>query len=327
MPDEQMGWRNFAVTAGDKIIEEEKIDLLFSTSPPETAHLIARRLKRLCKIPWVADLRDLWADDHFRPRRNFKKIVLRIMEKTTLKDADLVVTVSRPWAEKLQISTGRGKDRVRTIENGYDEEDFNALTYTNNHKLTIAYTGKLHKDYQDVSVFFKVLKEMIDRGRISRDRIAVRFYIFGYDKQDIAGMAASFGLDGIVTESGRVGYMESLGIQRGSDALLFVQWQGEGGDGWYSAKLYDYLGARRPILALAKKDGIIDDLIKKSSSGIVAESEHDIRRALSAVYDEYLKTGTIRYRGDDKEVSMHTRRHMTGILADLLDSVMHERGA
>ncbi len=321
IPDDQIGWYKFAVEEGRKIVEREGIDLIISTSPPETAHLIGRALKKAFNIPWVADLRDLWAEDHFRNRPFIKRLVLRHMEKRVLKDADMVITVSEPWAGTLRSSLGAGRDKVEVIENGFDEEDFGKAVDGRNKKFTISYTGKLHGEKQPVAVFFKVLKDLIHEGRIDRDNLDVRFYAMGYDKPDITGMAASYGLRDVVSESGRVDYQRSLEIQRESDALLFIQWQGGGSDGWYSAKLYDYIGSRRPILALAKKTGIVADLITRTSSGILADDEVSLRDALLKLYSEYKEKGFIKYDGNEAEIVKHSRRARAKRLAALLDSV------
>lgn len=321
IPDEQIGWYKFAVEEGVKIIKTEGADLIFSTSPPETAHLIAKQLKRRYGIPWVADLRDLWAYDHFRPRHPLKKIILKMMEKNVLKDADAITTVSRPWAEKLRSSVRDMRDKIKVIENGYDEEDFSRIGYTKNDKLTISYTGKLHKEHQPIDGFFKALKELVREGRIARNKVTVKFYVFGYDRPDITCLARSYGLDDIVKEFERVSYDKSLEIQRSSDVLLFVQWQGEGGDGWYSAKLYDYIGARRPILALAERGGIVDELITKTSSGLICDSGHSLQEALSKLYSEYAKNGRIRLLCNEEETARHTRRIRTAQLADIFNSL------
>ncbi|MDD3905517.1 MAG: glycosyltransferase [Candidatus Omnitrophica bacterium] len=321
IPDERIGWYKFAVQSGMNIIEKEGVDVIFSTSPPETANLIARTLKKKCHIPWVADLRDLWADDHYRQRHPFKKSVLRFMEKRVLKDADAVITVSEPWAETLRANSS-GCDRVKVIENGFDEDEFSGKSYKKNDKLVIAYTGKLHKTYQPLEAFFKALRDLVGEGLISSDKIDVRFYVFGYDKPDIKTLAVRYGISSIVHEYGRTGREEALKIQRAADALLFVQWQGAGGDGWYSAKIYDYIGARRPILAIAKDGGIVSGLIKKVSGGIVADGEEALKNAILKLYDEYIKNSSVRYAGDENEVLKQTRYARTGELAGILNSVI-----
>ena len=214
MPDDQRGWYKFGVEEGKKIVAEEHVDAIFSTSPPETAHLIARRLSRDFDIPWIADLRDLWADDHFRQRPMIKRIALKFMEKHILKNADAVVTVSMPWADTLRRSIGGPLSKVKVIENAFDEEDFKQLTHTSNDKFTITYTGKLHGDRQPVGLFFKAVKDLAASGRIDAKKIEIRFYALGYDKPDIRGMAESYDLADIVKDLGRIGYKESLQAQK-----------------------------------------------------------------------------------------------------------------
>lgn len=316
-PDEQIGWHDYAVEAGKKIIEDHNVDAIFSTSPPETAHLAARSLKKYSGLPWVCDMRDLWSEDHYRRRPLLKKMLLKIMEKKVLKDADMVTTVSMPWAKRL-ISGGVNYSRISVIENAYDEEDFKAIQYSKNKKFTMAYMGKLHKTHQPVDVFFTAVADLITNKRIAKDKISINFYVLGYDHPDIDAMAWQYGVADIVRSMENVSYARSLEIQRSSDMLLFVQWQGRGSDGWYSAKLYDYLGARRPILALAKKGGIIEDLINRTSSGAIAHDKPGMEREILLAYDEFIKTGSVKYAGNEGELSKHTRLARTGQLADIL---------
>ena len=319
MPDEHIGWYKFAVAQGAKVISEERVDAIFSTSPPETAHLVARRLKASSGRPWIADLRDLWSDDHFRKRSRLKRAILRFMERSVLKDADYLTTVSEPWARMLGSSTGRAKDAIKVIGNGYDEADFKDVPYARNDRLTISYTGKLHKKHQRISVFLDAVKGLLEEGLIDRNRLRLKFYVSGYDKPDIKTMAKSYDMSDVIMELDTVDYAKSLEVQRSSDALLLVQWQGEGKEGWYSAKVYDYLGARRPILALAEKGGIIEKLISRTSSGFVAYNADIMKRSLVALYDDFVKNGHVEYRGDERAISGCTRKTRTGELAELLD--------
>lgn len=325
MPDEQRGWFKYGVAEGRKIIELEKADLIFSTSPPETVHLIARRLKRHLRTPWVADLRDLWADDNFRSRTLLKKTILKRMERAILRDADSVVTVSQPWADSLQSFLPEG--RVSVIENGFDEQDLGGVRYRGNEKFTITYAGKLHRIHQPVDIFFSAIKGLVDKGLMDRQKVLVNFYVFGFDKPDIRGIAERYGVSDMVSCHERVDYSSSLKIQRTSDILLFVQWQGPGGDGWYSAKLYDYIGSRRPILALASNGGVAGRLIDSTSSGIIADSENAIKEELLGLYREYCDTGLVAYHGNEKEIMKNTRRERAARLADLFDHIERLRSS
>lgn len=325
MPDDQAGWYGYGSSEAEKIATEERVDAVFSTSPPETAHLIARKVRKDCGIPWVADLRDLWAEDHFRQRPFIKNKILGVMERYVLKDADAVVTVSEPWANTLRRSMPGMSDRVRVIENAYDDEDMKQFPRPFNDKLTIVYTGKIHSERQPLGTLFAAVRSLVTSSRIDRSKIAIRFYALGYDKPDIEAMARSYGLDGIVQDLGKIGYEKSIEVQRTADALLFVQWQGKGSEGWYSAKIYDYIGSRRPIMALAVRGGIIDDLLKRTMSGTIVSTEDETREALARMYDEYLERGTAAYMGIETEIAKLSRRLRAKELAGLLDSIVEKR--
>lgn len=326
IPDDQIGWYKFAIAEGKKIVDNEKVDIIFSTSPPETSHLIARSLKKYSGLPWVADLRDLWADDHYRQRPILKKILLRFLERRVLRDANHVITVSQPCADKLDDSIYSGKKTVVVIENGFDDADFAGLTGKKNEKFTITYTGKLNVQFQPINIFFKALSVLISEGRIDKTKVDVRFYLTGYNKPDMASMAKIYGLNDVTKELEKVSYEKSLQIQRESDVLLLVPWQGKGAMGWYSAKIFDYLGSKRPILVLAEKGGIIDELIKKTSCGIVANSESEFKKALLNFYDGYIKNGFVEYSGCEEEISKHTRRLRTKSLVRIFESLVMKNG-
>ena len=87
-PDEQKGWKPFAVNASIELLQNETIDALISSSSPVTSHLIARELKVKYKIPWLADLRDLWSQNHNYPYGYLRKFFDRRLELTTLSKAD-----------------------------------------------------------------------------------------------------------------------------------------------------------------------------------------------------------------------------------------------
>ncbi len=248
------------------------------------------------------------------------------MERNVLKKADQVITVSEPWAQNLRSSIGNMRNRIKVIENGFDDEDFNHLTtYNRNEKFTISYTGKVHKEHQPVDNFFKILRDLIAENRIDRNRINVKFYVFGYDRPNISRLIESYGLNDVIHEHGKVDYNKSHQIQMSSDVLLLVKWQGKGGEGVYTTKIYDYIGAKRPILVVGPGGGIIDELIRRTSSGIIAGDEDSLKKAISGLYGEYIKRGYIKHKGNDQEISKCTRRLQARELANIFNSVIGKK--
>jgi hypothetical protein len=102
-PDAEKGWKSFAVKAGNELLQSEDIDVMISSSSPVTCHIIAKELKSRHNIPWVADLRDLWTQNHDYPYSSLRKLLETRLERKTLSAADALVTVSQPWAKKLEM--------------------------------------------------------------------------------------------------------------------------------------------------------------------------------------------------------------------------------
>lgn len=145
-PDDQKHWYPFAVSAGDELLKRERFDALRSSSGPVTCHLIAKELKRRHGIPWVADLRDLWTQNHYYPYGSVRRLFERRLEVKTLSVADVLVSVSKPLAQKLRL-LHRGKP-VIAIPNGYDPDEVASAPLTK--EFTITYTGQLYQGKRDL---------------------------------------------------------------------------------------------------------------------------------------------------------------------------------
>jgi hypothetical protein len=119
-PDEDKGWKNFAVRAGREFLQNEDVDAMISSSPPVTSHLIAEELKVRHEVPWMVDLRDLWSQNHYYPYGPVRRLIDRRLELKTLSAADALVAVSQPYAEELK-TLHKGK-LIYSITNGFDPE-------------------------------------------------------------------------------------------------------------------------------------------------------------------------------------------------------------
>jgi glycosyltransferase involved in cell wall biosynthesis len=154
IPDARRGWKKYAVKEGKKIIDTEKPDLIFSSSPPYTCALIAMELKKYAgkkgrKIPWVSDLRDAWTDYLTTPNRWFlPKKIDKKYERTSLDKADVLTIVASGMKDDFdkkypQISK---KTKYVLLRNGFDSDDYKNAQYENktNEKFTVVYTGSMY---------------------------------------------------------------------------------------------------------------------------------------------------------------------------------------
>jgi UDP-glucose 4-epimerase len=326
MPDEHIGWKRPAVDALRALMAREPIDAVYSTSPPESAHLVARTIKREFGLPWIADLRDLWSDDHYRQRSHAKRWVLRRIEHRTLADADVLVTVSEPWRRQLAASYETNERRVLCVPHGFDADDYRTPAVRSD-GFTITYTGTLDRRFQDPEPFFAALGDAVRRRHLDRDHVRVNFHVFGDNIPDLDGLAARYGLAGVAARCAPLEYRSCLAVQQGSTALLAIQWRSEAALGNPPLKVYDYLGARRPILVVGTGDHVLGPLLEETGAGLVARSPAETARILADWYTEFRMTGDVRWHGRDEAVARYTRRAQTAKLAAAFDAAIERATA
>lgn len=272
-------------------------DIMISTSPPESAHLIAAEIKKRYGIPWIADLRDLWVDDHYRNFDPLRKMLFSREEKRILGKADAIVTVSKIWADSLMKRYG---DKVSVITNGYDKEFFDKTPLVKSKKFLISYLGKLNSGHQDVSKLFEVVCGLIKNGNIAREDIMIDFYISGYGKPDISKIASSYGMSDVVSEHGPIPFSKALGVMKNSSLLLLVGWMGVSSAGWRPQKIYEYLGSGTPVILVNGRENT--ELLK--ILGLTREGAENIGEDILKFYKEFKDAGEVKKRSAPLEFSV-----------------------
>jgi len=211
VPDAQIGWYPFALHAARRAMQEERVHALFSSSPPVSAHLIARRLHLESGVPWIAEFRDLWTD--WRWNGAWRQGIDERLEKAIMHTATAVVTVSPTYASVLRA---RGARVVSTITNGFDPEDFTARNGARSDVLT--YVGTYYPRTQDLSTLVQAFGALKQEGRIS----PYGLQIVGDHSSELARMIDEAGLAGSVEWTGFVSHEESIRRMRVSRALLLA---------------------------------------------------------------------------------------------------------
>lgn len=316
-PDPQKGWRRFAVEAGEDILRQQNIKAIISTSPPVTSHIIAKELKGEFKIPWLADFRDLWTQNYYYPYSPLRKNVERKLELNTISAADVLVTVSEPAAGDLR-SLHKQKP-VHSIPNGFDPAEVNNAAGSLTDKLTITYTGNLYPGKQSPEPLFAALRDLITEGSMDGGDIEVRFY--GPQAGWIDKQAERYGLTNIVKQFGIVPREIALNKQRESQLLLLLKWNDPKQKGAYFAKIFEYLAARRPVLAVGGFPDVVDDLLTETRDGFSGRISEEVKALLLPLYQEYKSTGEVSYSGDEAETSKYSHREMAKRFAEVLDTV------
>jgi glycosyltransferase involved in cell wall biosynthesis len=274
VPDEFVTWGLTAIPAARRIVQEEGIDVLLTTSPPASVNLIGAAVKQATGVPWVADLRDSIAAN---PDRNVERLAVRAKERGQALVASLVARYADAVAAVSDTIAGEMRDlgaaAVRTIPNGCDFDDFEGLEYRSGERFRITHTGSFFGK-RDPRPFLRALAE-------SRSDVVVRF-VGGLRSSD-REFAEELGLGDRLEELEHVPRRRALELQRDSEALLLLLPEAGGrGRTVPSGKIFEYLAAERPILAAVPTDGVAADLVRRAGAGVVVPPD-DVRALREAI--------------------------------------------
>ena len=279
LPDENVSYNLTAIPAAIRIVREEGIDVVMTTSPPPSIHFIGAAVKRATGARWVADLRDSIVAN---PDSNSASLGGKVRERglgavasLVARSADAVVTVSEPIAEEVRAGGPRG--RVVTISNGSDFEDFAGLEYRRGERFRITHAGSFFGK-RDPRPFLTALSRV--------DGVTARF-VGDFRSADREWSA------GIIDRIELIPYAphrKSLELQRDSEALLLLIAEAGGrGRGVLPGKVLEYLAAERPILAVVPPAGATAALLRETGRGVVVAPDDidGIARELAALRDRW----------------------------------------
>jgi glycosyltransferase involved in cell wall biosynthesis len=267
VPDENVSWNLTAIPAAIRIARREGIDVVVTTSPPSSVHLIGAAVKRATGAKWVADLRDSVVA---HPHRRAERLVVRAKEqgehavaKLIARSADAITCVSDAIADEMRERSPRGP--VVTIPNGSDFDDFAGLERHPSDRFRLTHAGSFFGK-RDPRPFLNALKQS------GLDDVVVRFLgdFRAADREWAEQLDLGDRLELIAYAPRR----RSLELQRDSEALrLLIPDAGGRGKGVLSGKVFEYLAAERPILAVVPPDGAAAELIRAAGAGLVVAPE------------------------------------------------------
>lgn len=258
MPDRWSSWRFDAVRQGMQMIRRYKPDVLWSTYPIATAHEIGAELQRRSALPWVADFRDPMVGDKYPIGAPYRDMYGRIEHKAVSQARWSVFTT--PGAARMyRRRYPQWADRVRVLENGYDEDSFAeaerlqpAPPPLQPGAITLLHSGIVYPALRDPGPLFEALQRLAALGHIEPKRLRLRFRAPVHD-QAVHELAAKHGVTAFVECLPAVPYRDALQEMRRAEGLLVLQ--GALCNEQIPAKLYEYLRAHRPVLCVSDTAG------------------------------------------------------------------------
>ncbi len=324
LPDRWVAWLLGAVPAGLKLIRSCRPEVIWSTHPIATAHLIGYCLHRLSGIPWVADMRDPMTEATY-PADPLMRRVWQWIENKAVLNCSKVVCATPGAVKTYQARFPHvPASRFALIENGFDEENFAeaeaqpALAERADAAFVLVHSGVIYPCERDPNPFFQALAGLREQGTISDESFKVVLRATGHDAH-VRELIEQYGIGGMVSLAPHVAYRDALQEMITADGLLILQ--AANCNHQVPAKLYEYLRAGRPILALTDPAGDTAATLRNAGVDTIAplDSKDAIMQELSRFLDLARNNGAP--IASAETVRANSRRARTGVLAALLDEV------
>ncbi len=319
-PDSKIGWIPFALLSGLKLAREENIDLIFTTSPPPSLHLVGYILKLLTGKPWVADFRDPWVGfRHEEYPTPFHVWLKNRLIKKISENADAIVSVNQKISQRL-VSLHPSVKKIETIPNGYDESDIPRSPPVKSNLFVIGYLGTFSQDH-DPEPFLSGLKSLLEDKTVPKEKIKL-VHIGLCVGIDLDRLIEEYDLSGVVEKKGYLPHKEALALLQEASLLLLTTSHSPDAEMISTSKLFEYMPLRKPILAIVPPAGAAAEVVYSLNLGKVVSPTDPIgiKRELSAFFSTWEK-GVLCLDSDEEKIRMFSRRFLTSRLASLLNEM------
>ncbi|RZJ70370.1 glycosyltransferase family 4 protein [Flavobacterium sp.] len=312
VPDARIYWIKPSVSYLSKYISEHDIDTVITTGPPHSLHLIGLRLQKKLKINWVADFRDPWTTIGYQKDlklSRFSEKKHKRLEKKVLTSADQILVTSRTTMEDFSKITSKP---IEVITNGFDEENVNPVALDT--KFSLAHIGSLLSE-RNPTLLWHVLSEILQEVPGFSEHFELK--LIGTLSPEVLESIKMYGLDEYVNNPGYLPHNEAIAQQRSSQVLLLIEINSIHTKSIIPGKLFEYMVANRPIIAIGPHGSDIAEIIEHTTTGIFIDygGREDLKRTILAFYESYLD-GNLSVEADNLE--QYSRRNLTQKLAKIL---------
>jgi len=315
IPDARKYWVKPSVRFLKDIIKKEQIDTIITTGPPHSLHLIGLELKRILDVKWLADFRDPWTSIGYHSKLRLTKASQKKHRELEIKVAcscDKLLVTSKTTKVEFESITSKP---IHVITNGYDipESDlpFSAL----DKKFTLSHIGSLLTGRNPENLW-KVLLEIIDENEAFRN--VFQLNLIGVVGNDVLKCIHDNGLKSYTRIKEYVTHEEAVSYQRKSQLLLLAEIDSPDTRGIIPGKLFEYLAAKRPILAIGPTDWEVAEIVTRTNSGVIFNynSASDLKAVLLNWFHLY-QQGKLMV--SSVNIKAYNRRMLTAKLAELLE--------
>ncbi len=315
IPDARKYWVKPSVRFLKDIIKKEQIDTIITTGPPHSLHLIGLELKRILDVRWLADFRDPWTSIGYHSKLRLTKASQRKHRELEIKIAsscDKLLVTSNTTKVEFESITSKP---IHVITNGYDIQESDLPFSALDKKFTLSHIGSLLTGRNPENLW-KVLSEIIDENEAFRKVFLLN--LIGVTGNDVLKSINDNGLKSYTRIKEYVTHEEAVNYQRKSQLLLLAEIDSPDTRGIIPGKLFEYLAAKRPILAIGPTDWEVAEIVTRTNSGVIFNynSASDLKAVLLNWFHLY-QQGKLMV--SSVNIKAYNRRMLTAKLAELLE--------
>lgn len=309
-------WLPRAWSACKKLVQEHRPDAILTSGPPHCVHVLGHYLKRRLDVPWVADFRDPWISDGTnKPLGWAQRWALR-WERSVFQNADLILANAPNARRMFQETYPAASAKIMTLTNGFDPRPWEGEAPAEPFApLRLVHAGEIYAGRDPLP-----LLEALARLNVESPPRPYRLQILGRNEINLERLLTDRGWTDFVEVTGQRAYQDSLDAMRRADILVLMDSPGR--TIGVPAKLYEYLGAGRPILALAEPDGDTALILRGSGVSHRIASPRDSQQIQYALADLVDASHTSATASDSLSLQQFTRAHLTQSLARQLDALI-----
>lgn len=262
IPDARKGWVKPSVQFLSRYIADNNINTIITTGPPHSLHLIGLQLKRALGLRWLADFRDPWTTISYQSQLKLNRASIKKhkeLERQVLTESDCIVVTSINTGNEFQNITNQP---VKVITNGYDTEDVPPLEKDG--KFSLSHIGSLLSK-RNPEVLWRVLSDIIRDNKIFASMF--RLNLIGAVSQDVLQSLEDYNLSSHINLVGYVEHKDAIAFQRRSQILLLIEIDSEATKSIVPGKLFEYMAAHRPIVALGPEGSDVERILKETNTG------------------------------------------------------------
>ena len=313
IPDARVFWVKPSVSYLEKYIQENDIDIIVTSGPPHSLHLIGSELKQKLNVKWFADFRDPWTTIGYHKALRLSGYAAKKhkeLEQKVLNAADKVIVTSKTTKTEFQAITNKP---ITVITNGYDVENVEKQTLDS--KFTLAHIGSFLSD-RNPNFLWECLVELLTEIPNFKSHLEIK--LIGAVSQEVLDSIEDFKLKGYLNLLGYVSHHEAISHQKKSQVLLLIEINSEDTKSIIPGKLFEYMVSNRPIIAIGPQGSDFADIIKETNTGVFFDytEKEKLKSVILDFYNQFLE-GKLQANGVG--LQQYSRKNLTKQLVQLIN--------